>query len=57
MPAKGLRGSVFGIVVEHEEVDAERSFLRNKKKEERSKQPIENLSEASSQKSEKSCSG
>jgi hypothetical protein len=52
----GLRGSVFGIFAEREVADAERSFLRNKKKEERSKQPIENLSEVSSQKSEKSCS-
>jgi hypothetical protein len=43
--------------VEREVEDAERPFLRNKKNEERSKQPIENLSEASSQKSEKSCSG
>jgi hypothetical protein len=44
----GLRGSVFGIFAEREVADAERSFLRNKKKEERSKQPIENLSEVSS---------
>jgi hypothetical protein len=56
-PAKGLRGTVFGIFAEREVAGAERSFLRNNKKEERSKQPIENLSEVSSQKSEKSCSG
>jgi hypothetical protein len=55
--AKGLRGSVFGIFVEREVEDAERPFLLNNKNEERSKQPIENLSEDSSQKSEKSCSG
>jgi hypothetical protein len=54
VPAKGLRGSVFGIFAEREVEDAERLFLRNKKNEERSKQPIENLSEVSSQKSEKS---
>jgi hypothetical protein len=53
----GLRGSVFKIFTEHEVAGAEPSFLQNKKKEERSKQPIENLSEVSSQKSEKSCSG
>jgi hypothetical protein len=53
----GLRGSVFGILAEHEVAGAELSFLQNKKKEERSKQPIENLSEVSSQKPEKSCSG
>jgi hypothetical protein len=53
----GLRGSVFGIFAEHEVAGAELSFLQSKKKEERSKQPIENLSEVSSQKSEKSCSG
>jgi hypothetical protein len=41
-------GSVFGIFAEHEVADAELSFLQNKKKEERSKQPIENLSEVSS---------
>jgi hypothetical protein len=48
--AKGLRGSVFGTFADREVEDAERLFLRNKKNEERSKQPIENLSEASSQK-------
>jgi hypothetical protein len=53
----GLRGSIFEIFVEHEVAGAEPSFLQNKKKEERSKQPLENLSKVSSQKSEKSCSG
>jgi hypothetical protein len=53
----GLRGSVFEIFAEHEVVGTELSFLQNKKNEERSKHPIENLSEVSSQKSKKSCSG
>jgi hypothetical protein len=53
----GLMGSVFGIFAEHEVAGTELSFLQNKKNEERLKQPIENLSEVSSQKSEKSCSG
>jgi predicted HicB family RNase H-like nuclease len=51
----GLRGSVFGILGELEFAAVEFSSLQ-RKNEERSKQPIENLSE-SSQKSEKSCSG
>jgi hypothetical protein len=38
-----LTGSVFGTFTEHEVAGAELSFLQNKKKEERSKQPIENL--------------
>jgi hypothetical protein len=46
----GLRGSVFEIFAEHEVAGAELSFLQNKKREERLKQPIENLSEVSSQK-------
>jgi hypothetical protein len=55
--AVGLRGSVFGIFAELEFADVEPSFLQSKKKEKRSKHPIENLSEVLSQKSEKSCSG
>jgi hypothetical protein len=53
----GLRGSVFGILEELEFIAVESSSLRRRKKEERSKQPIENLSETSSQKSEKFWSG
>jgi hypothetical protein len=53
----GLRGSVFGILEELEFAAVEFLSLRRRKKEERSKQSIENLSETSSQKSEKSCSG
>jgi hypothetical protein len=53
----GLRGSVFKIVEELEFVAVELSSLRRRKKEERSKQSIENLSETSSRKSEKSWSG
>jgi hypothetical protein len=53
----GLRGTVFGILRELEFTAVEFSSLRRRKNEERSKQLIENLSEASSQKSEKSCSG
>jgi hypothetical protein len=53
----GLRGSVFGIYEGLELAVVGFLSLRRRKKEERSKQPIENLSEASSQKSEKSCSG
>jgi hypothetical protein len=53
----GLRGSAFGIFAEHEVAGAVLSFLQNKKNEERSKHPIENLNEVSSQKSEKCCSG
>jgi hypothetical protein len=53
----GLRGSIFGILEELEFVAVEFSPLRRRKKEERSKHPIENLSETSSQKSEKSYSG
>jgi hypothetical protein len=52
----GLRGSVFEILGELEFAAVEFSSLQRRKNEERSKQPIENLSEASSQKSEKSCS-
>jgi hypothetical protein len=52
--AKGL---CLRILAEREVVGAELSFLQNKKNEERSKHPIENLSEVSSQKSEKSCLG
>jgi hypothetical protein len=48
--AKGLRGSVLGTFADGGVGDTERTFLRSKKNEERSKQPIENLSEASSQK-------
>jgi hypothetical protein len=48
----GLRGSVFGIFAEHEVAGAELSFLQSKKNEERSKHPIENLSEVTSQKLE-----
>jgi hypothetical protein len=50
----GLRGSIFGILEELEFAVAEFSFLRRRKKEERSKQSIENLRETSNQKSEKS---
>jgi hypothetical protein len=56
-PAVGLRGSVFGIFVELELAPVESPFLQYRKKEERSKHPIENLSEVSSQKSKKSYSG
>jgi hypothetical protein len=52
--AIGLRGSIFGILEELEFVALELSPLRRKKKEERSKHPIDNLSETSSQKLEKS---
>jgi hypothetical protein len=38
---------VFGIFAEHEVACAELSFLQNKKNKERSKHPIENLSEVS----------
>jgi hypothetical protein len=51
------KGSIFGIFEELEFAAQEPSFLRSRKKEERSKHPIENLSETSSQKSKKSCSG
>jgi hypothetical protein len=53
----GLRGSIFGILEELEFAALKLSLLRRRKKEERWKHPIENLSETSSQKSEKSCSG
>jgi hypothetical protein len=53
----GLRGSIFGILDDLEFTAVEVSPLRRRKKEERSKHSIENLSETSSQKSEKSCSG
>jgi hypothetical protein len=46
----GLRGSVFGILGELEFAAVEFSSLRRRKKEERSKRSIENLSETSSQK-------
>jgi hypothetical protein len=55
--AIGLRGSVFGLFAELELAPVEPPFLQSRKKEERSKHPIENLSEVSSQKLEKSCSG
>jgi hypothetical protein len=44
----GLRSSVFGIFEELEFATLELSFLRRRKKEERSKHSIENLSETSS---------
>jgi hypothetical protein len=47
--AIGLRGSVFGIFEEQLLGALELSFLRRRKKEERSKHPIENLSETLSQ--------
>jgi hypothetical protein len=50
----GLRGSVFTNFEELEFAAVEFSALRRRKKEERSKQSINNLSEISSQKSEKS---
>jgi hypothetical protein len=53
----GLRGSIFGTLKELEFVAAGLSSSRRRKNEKRSKQFIENLSETSSQKSEKSCSG
>jgi hypothetical protein len=53
----GLRGSVFEILEELEHAAVEFSSLRKRKKEERSKQSIENLSKTSRQKSEKSWSG
>jgi hypothetical protein len=52
----GLRGSIFTIFEELEFVAGELSSSRRRKNKERSKQPFENLSETSSQKSEKSCS-
>jgi hypothetical protein len=48
----GLRGSIFGILEELEFAALELSFLRRREKEERSKHPMENLSETSNQKSE-----
>jgi hypothetical protein len=53
----GLRGSIFRILGELEFIAVKLSPFRRKKKEERSKHPIENLSETSRQKSEKSYSG
>jgi hypothetical protein len=53
----GLRGSVFRIFEELEFAAVGLSCLRRRKNEERSKQFIENLSETSSQNSEKSHSG
>jgi hypothetical protein len=50
----GLRGSIFGILEELEFIVEELSPLRRKKKEERLKHPIENSSETSSKKTEKS---
>jgi hypothetical protein len=52
----GLRGSVFTTFEELEFVVGELSSSRRRKNEERSKQPVENLRETSSQKSKKSCS-
>jgi hypothetical protein len=53
----GLRGSVFGILEELEFVALGLPSSRRTKNEERSMQSITNLSETSSQKSEKSQSG
>jgi hypothetical protein len=53
----GLRGSLFTNFEDLEFVAVEPSSLQRRKNEERSKQSIENLSETSRQKSEKSCSG
>jgi hypothetical protein len=53
----GLRGSVFRIFEELEFAAVGLSSSRRRNNEERSKQFIENLSETSSQKSEKSHSG
>jgi hypothetical protein len=53
----GLRGSVFRSLEELEFAAVGLSSSRRRKNEERSKQFIENLSETSSQKSEKSHSG
>jgi hypothetical protein len=53
----GIRGFVFTNFEDLEFVAVEPLSLRRRKKEERSKQSIENLSKTSSQKSEKSCSG
>jgi hypothetical protein len=55
--ADGAKGSIFGIPEKLEFTAVKVSPLRRRKKEERSKHSIENLSETSSQKSEKSCSG
>jgi hypothetical protein len=52
-----LRGSVFGILEELEFVVVGLSSSRRRKKEERSKKSIKNLSETSNQKSKKSQSG
>jgi hypothetical protein len=53
----GLRGSVFRILEELEFIVVGLSSSRRRKNEERSKQSIKNVSETSSQKSEKSHSG
>jgi hypothetical protein len=53
----GLRGSVFTTFEELKFEAMGLSSSRRRKNEERLKQLIENLSETSSQKSEKSCSG
>jgi hypothetical protein len=53
----GLRGSIFTSFEELEFVAVGPSSSRRRENEERSKQPIENLSEISSQKSEKSYYG
>jgi hypothetical protein len=53
----GAKGSIFGILKELEFAVVESSSLRRRKKEERSKEPIKNLSETSSQKSEKNLVG
>jgi hypothetical protein len=55
--SNAARGSVFMNFEVLEFVAVESSSLRRKKNDERSKQSIENLSETSSQKFEKSCSG
>jgi hypothetical protein len=53
----GLRGSIFRTLEKLEFAVVEPSLSRRRENEERSKQSIENLSETSSQKSEKSHSG
>jgi hypothetical protein len=53
----GLRGSIFRTLEELEFAAMGLSSSRRRKNVERSKRFIENLSETSSQKSEKSCSG
>jgi formylmethanofuran dehydrogenase subunit B len=53
----GIRGSIFRTLKELEFVAMGLSSSRRRKNEERLKQFIENLSETSRQKLEKSCSG